>query len=171
MVMLVLALGPVAAGVLTPSLIQAHAQDNRISIRGSNLEIPRFVTLKASRVNMRAGPGKDYPIKWQYQRRGLPLKVVGEFDVWRKIEDHDGEEGWIHVNMLSIRRMALIMDTTVRIREEDNEASAVVAVAEQGVVMELQQCRGVWCQVSNDQVQGWLPRSSLWGLLEGEALN
>ena len=64
MVMLVLALGPVAAGVLTPSLIQAHAQDNRISIRGSNLEIPRFVTLKASRVNMRAGPGKDYPIKW-----------------------------------------------------------------------------------------------------------
>ena len=149
----------------------AAAQENRDSIRGSNLEIPRFVTLKASRANLRAGPGKDYPIKWQYQRVGLPLKVVGEFEIWRKVEDHEGVTGWMSVNMLTIRRMALVNDSTIPIHAEDNEDAPVLAVAERGVLLELRACGQAWCRVTNDQVSGWIRRDAVWGLLEGETLN
>lgn len=148
----------------------AAAQENRDSIRGTNLEIPRFVTLKATRANLRAGPGKDYPIKWQYQRPGLPLKVIGEFEVWRKVEDHDGETGWMNVNMLTIRRMALISDTTAPILDDDNEAATIVAVAERGVILEIRSCRKLMCRVAGDKVHGWIRRDAIWGLLEGEAL-
>ena len=162
-----------ALAILGAALLPGHApaQENRASIRGSNLEIPRFVTLKASRANLRAGPGKDYPIKWQYQRVGLPLKVVGEFEIWRKVEDHEGVTGWMNVNMLTILRMALVNDSTVPIHSDDNEDSQVVAVAERGVILELKSCRGDWCRVAGDRVQGWIRRGTLWGLLEGEALD
>ena len=144
------------------------AQENRISIRGSNLEIPRFVTLKKGLVNMRTGPGKKYPILWQYQRRHLPLKVIGEFDVWRKVVDHEGITGWMHVSTLSVKRMALIDDTTVKIHTSDDAESRVRAVAEKGVLAELETCNGSWCKISTDDISGWVRRSQIWGLLEGE---
>ncbi|MCE2516520.1 MAG: hypothetical protein J4F41_01530, partial [Alphaproteobacteria bacterium] len=62
--------------ILSANAAIVAAQENRSSIRGTNLEIPRIVTLISNLVNMRAGPGRDFPIKWQYQRKGLPLKVV-----------------------------------------------------------------------------------------------
>lgn len=159
--------GLLAAGLPQPS----SAQENRISIRGSNLEIPRFVTLKSNLVNMRSGPGKDYPIKWQYQRKGLPLKVIGEFDVWRKVTDHEDTTGWMHVSTLSIKRMALITDTTVKIHKSDDDGSRVIAVAEKGVITELEQCRGGWCKIKAGDLSGWIYRRSIWGLLEGELFN
>lgn len=149
----------------------AFAQENRISIRGSNLEIPRFVTLKSNRVNMRAGPGKDYPIQWEYRREGLPLKVIGEFDVWRKVADHEGTIGWMHVRTLSVRRMVLVTDTTVKIHRRADTEAPVIAVAEQGVIAELETCRGGWCKIKSEPVTGWIARRSLWGLLDGEQFN
>ena len=154
--------GPVYTG-------SAVAQENRISIRGSNLKIPRFVTLKSNRVNMRAGPGEEYPIQWEYQRRGLPLKVIGEFDVWRKVTDHEGIVGWMHVRTLSVKRMVLINNRTVKVHRRDKDESPVIAIAEQGVIAELETCRGTWCKIKIEAVSGWLNRRSLWGLLEGES--
>ena len=162
------ALGMLSA-VLLPQAVPA--QDNRTSIRGTNLEIPRFVTLKASRANMRSGPGKDYPIKWEYRRVGLPLKVVGEFEIWRKVEDHEGEVGWMSVNMLTIRRTALVEESTAPIHASAREGASVVAVAERGVLLEMKSCTEAWCRVSGDGVQGWIRRDAIWGLLEGEKLD
>ena len=149
----------------------ASAEQNRISIKGSNLDIPRFVTLKTNEANMRAGPGMDYPIKWEYRRRGLPLKVIGEFDIWRKVEDHEGETGWMHKQTLSGRRMVLITTSMEKIRKYDDVEARVVAVAEAGVLAELNQCRGQWCRISTGGVDGWIRRNTVWGLLEGEKLD
>lgn len=148
----------------------ASAQDNRISIRGSDLEIPRFVTLKTNKANMRAGPGKDYPIKFEYRRRGLPLKVVGEFDVWREVVDHDGVRGWMHRQTLSGKRMALVTAGMEKIRRSNDAGANVIAIAEEGVLAELNQCRGQWCRIAVDGVNGWIRRNAIWGTLEGEKL-
>ena len=146
----------------------AFAQENRISIRGSNLEIPRFVTLKSNRVNMRTGPGKEYPIQWEYQRKGLPLKVIGEFDVWRKVTDHEGVIGWMHVRTLSIKKMVLVIDSTVKIHQRADDDAPISAIAEKGVIAELVTCKSEWCKIKSNEISGWLYRKSLWGLLDGE---
>ena len=65
--------------------------------RSTGLPLPRFVSLAADRVNVRFGPGRQYPVNWMFARKGLPVEIVAEFDTWRKIRDYDGEEGWIHV--------------------------------------------------------------------------
>ena len=154
--------------LMAPLAQIASAQENRISIRGSNLEIPRFVTLKTGKVNMRTGPGKNYPIKWQYQRRHLPMKVIGEFDVWRKVIDHEGITGWMHVSTLSVKRMALIMDMTVKVHASDDPETRIKAVAEKGALVELETCKGGWCKITAQDISGWVRRPSIWGLLEGE---
>ena len=147
------------------------AQENRISVRGSNLEIPRFVTLKTNTVNMRTGPGREYPILWEYKRRGLPLKVIAEFDTWRKVTDHEGTTGWMHVGTLSIKRMALVRDTTSKIHSNAEDNAQVLAVAERGVLLEIEQCQPEWCRVAGKNIRGWIPRNAIWGVLENETFD
>ncbi len=161
----------ISAVIFMADMGSSVAQEGKISVRGSNLEIPRFVTLKSSKVNMRAGPGREYPVKWYYQRRGLPLKVIGEFDVWRKVEDHEGASGWVHVSTLSVRRMALMLDTATPIHDRADGASPIIAIAEAGVILEIDECLEGWCRLKKDAVDGWVNRKSLWGLLESEELN
>jgi hypothetical protein len=74
----------------------------------SGLPIPRFVSLKAEKVNVRRGPSSDHPVAWVFQRKGLPVEIVAEFENWRRVRDSDGEEGWILQNMLSGKRTAVI---------------------------------------------------------------
>ena len=76
--------------------------------RSTGLPVPRFVSLGADRVNVRFGPGKQYPINWVFARKDLPVEIVAEFDTWRKIRDFDGEEGWIHSSLLSSRRTIMV---------------------------------------------------------------
>jgi SH3-like domain-containing protein len=70
--------------------------------------LPRFVSLRASEVNLRTGPGIRYPIEWVFKRRDLPVEVVDEFESWRRIRDWEGTLGWVHQSMLRGRRTALV---------------------------------------------------------------
>src|SRR5512147_2561435 len=83
-----------------------------------HLPLPRFASLDSSEANLRAGPGKDYPILWVYQRKGLPVEIIQEFDTWRRIRDRDGTVGWVQQNLLSGKRTGLIIDTQRRLRAE-----------------------------------------------------
>ena len=147
----------------------AASDTTKLTVRGSGYPVPRFGTLKYDEANLRTGPGREYPVLWQYRKSGLPLLVDAEFGIWRKVVDHEGITGWMHVSTLSVKRMALIADTTVKIHASDDPESRVRAVAEQGVLVELETCTGGWCKVSTDDISGWVRRSAIWGLLEGES--
>ncbi len=152
----------------------AHAADDsseiRLTVRGSGLPVPRFVTLKSDNVNMRAGPGTEYPILWHYRKTGLPLRVEAEFGVWRKVVDHDGTTGWMHHSVVSLKRMALVTTSSARLYAEADDGTGLVAVAERNALLELQSCPTQWCRVAAGDIRGWVSRTSLWGLVEGEVL-
>ena len=139
--------------------------------RSTGLPVPRFVSLAADRVNVRFGPGKQYPINWVYAREGLPVTIVAEFDTWRKIEDHEGEEGWIHSSLLSSRRTILIKDEVKDLKPTPDPNARVVLRAEPGVIGQLFDCEGNWCRVEIAGRRGWLERSDFWGTLPGEAVH
>jgi len=163
------------ASFASPSLAQTTSQNNadetRLVVQGSGLPVPRFVTLKSNEINMRVGPGREYPLAWIYKRKGLPVKVIAEFDVWRKVEDHEGITGWIHGQLVSARRTALIQEPVSKLYQRPDTTSDIVAVAEKNVLMELQYCRESWCRLSNETVRGWIPRASIWGALDGETID
>ncbi len=45
-----------------------------------NLPLPRYASFKSGEVNLRAGPGENYPKQWVYQRAGMPVEIFEEWD-------------------------------------------------------------------------------------------
>src|SRR6187401_2096362 len=74
----------------------------------SGLPVPRYVSLKSDRVNVRAGPTKDHAVAWVFTRPGLPVEVTAEFENWRRIRDSEGAEGWVYHSLLSGKRTAVV---------------------------------------------------------------
>lgn len=135
----------------------------------TGLPIPRFVTLRAKEVNVRAGPGVRYPIDWVYQRPNLPVEVIAEFDAWRKIRDSDGTEGWVHQAMLSGRRSVLVVGGERMLRRNPETGAPLVARLESGVIGWLESCRREWCEVDVGGLDGWIQRGHIWGVRADEA--
>ncbi len=134
----------------------------------SGLPLPRFVSIAGDKANLRVGPSTRYPIDWVYQRQNLPVEVIGEFGLWRRIRDIDGIEGWAHKSVLSGRRHALVTGETRALRKAPRDDAAVVLRAEPMVIGRLLACRIDWCLLRIDGDRGWLRRSQLWGVHAGE---
>ena len=135
----------------------------------SGLPLPRFVSLRSDTVYVRAGPGGRYPVKWEYQRRGYHLRVIQEFDTWRKIQDIEGAEGWVHQSLLSGNRHVLVETTDpVTMYKKPDDKSRPVAQIENGVVAKLNEFEDNWCNVSASGYKGWVLKTSLWGVYEHE---
>ncbi len=135
----------------------------------TGLPIPRYVTLRAKEVNVRAGPGARYPIEWVYQRPNLPVEVIAEFDTWRKIRDSDGVEGWVHQQMLSGRRTVVVIGGERLLRRRPEPSAPPVARLEPGVVAWLEGCQREWCEIDVAGLDGWIQRAHVWGVRADEA--
>lgn len=132
--------------------------------------LPRFAALRSAEVNLRAGPGRQYPVEWVFLRRSLPIEITAEYGNWRKLRDVDGSEGWVHKSLLTNRRSILVTGAVRLLRNDPDETSAVVAKLEPGVVAVLLSCRGGWCRIGTDGLKGWLPQADFWGAYDDETV-
>lgn len=133
-------------------------------------QLPRFASLRADEVNLRVGPGENYPIEWVYQRKGLPVKIIEGFQNWRRIEDRQGAKGWVLDRMLTDKRAVVVEGAVEPLHGRPDAASPIVARAEPGVVAQLLACGGAWCRIEADGYSGWVQRSELWGVLPDETV-
>jgi SH3-like domain-containing protein len=127
-----------------------------------------FMSLDSSEVNMRRGPGQQYPIDWVYKRRKLPVEVVGSFDVWRKVRDHQGTEGWVLASLLSPSRTAMVINETRVLYTEPDANGRKLWRVEPGVVADIVVCQEAWCQLAIEGQTGWILRQYLWGVYADE---
>lgn len=136
-----------------------------------NLPVPRMVSLRANEVNVRSGPDLDHPIMWVFKRKYMPVEIVAEFEVWRKIRDWEGAEGWVHRAMLTGSRSLIVKDDIVTMRRDAADHAPAVARLAQGMVARIEQCETEWCQVTVGSYEGWLPRRGIWGLYPEELID
>ena len=138
----------------------------------TGLPVPRYVSLKSDRVNLREGPSKDHRSSYVFERAGLPVEVTAEFDTWRKIRDSEGTEGWVLHSLLSGRRTALIApwkkDRALPLFRDPRTDAEVVANLQPGVIGSVKKCDGQWCRIYGDGFDGYEPQSDLWGVYPGE---
>lgn len=140
--------------------------------QGTGLPLPRFVSLRAGEVNMRTGPGVQYPVEWVYQRRHLPFEVIAEYGTWRKVRDWQGTQGWIHQSMLTGKRTFVITSNVRTLRQRADAQSKAEARIEAGAIGEIVSCARSegWCRVEIDDYEGWLRRVDLWGVYRNELI-
>jgi SH3-like domain-containing protein len=153
---------------------QAHAVEQPAAGQSSGLPVPRFVSLKSDRVNVRGGPTKDHEVAWMFTRSGLPVEVTAEFDNWRRIRDWEGAEGWVYHSLLSGKRTALV---AVRARQKDellplhagaDPKADVLARLQPGVVGQVKKCHAGWCRIVGNGFDGWVQQERLWGVYPNE---
>ncbi|MEX2649750.1 MAG: SH3 domain-containing protein [Alphaproteobacteria bacterium] len=137
----------------------------------SGLPVPRFASLKSDEVNLRAGPGKSYPVEWVLLRRAWPVEVIAEYEQWRRVRDIDGTLGWVHQTMLSGERTAVVQDGIQTLFAAPDAGAAPVLRVEAGVIGALLACAPDWCRLEVQGVRGWIERVHLFGVLPGETFD
>jgi SH3-like domain-containing protein len=163
----------VFAAMLAPaSPASAAGGENAGNVTG--LPVPRFVSLKSERVNVRGGPNKDQDVRWVYTRAGMPVEITAEFENWRRIRDWEGSEGWVYHSLLSGKRTGVVMprekDELVLLYEAADIESAVVAKLQAGVIANLKSCTGTWCRISGKNFEGYIRQERIWGAYPNEKI-
>ncbi|PPQ29711.1 hypothetical protein CCS01_20685 [Rhodopila globiformis] len=164
---------PPAASPSAPSPEAEKPQDVEKPDGSEAKKLPRFASLRADEVNMRAGPGRRYRINWVYKRRDLPVEIMREYDVWRWVRDPDGIEGWMQQATLMGRRTFIVQKADATLRAEASDAAAAVAILKPGVIGRIRSCEAAsdWCNVQAGSYRGYLRREQFWGVFPGEAIN
>jgi SH3-like domain-containing protein len=127
-------------------------------------EVPYWASIKTEKLNLRAGPGRDYPVRWVYRRAGLPLKVIRVHEGWRLVRDPAGDEGWVTANLLSKDQGAIVIgEGLAAIRAERSDASKLKWNAEPGVVGKIGDCDDGWCKIDIGGRSGFMRANRLWG--------
>jgi len=141
----------------------------------SGLPVPRFVSLKPDRVNVRAGPTRDHEVTFVYTRAGLPVEITAESDNWRRIRDWEGSDGWVYHSLLSGRRTAVVTskdkDQLVPLYGDADGNATVVARLQAGVLATVKRCTGSWCRIAGPGFDGWAVQVQLWGVYPNEKVD
>lgn len=141
----------------------------------TGLPIPRFVSIKADRVNVRRGPSRSHQVDWVLLKAGLPVEITAEFENWRRIRDFAGDEGWVFHTLLSGRRTVLYAPWAANgelndLKRQPAGEAPVVARIGPRVMADVALCDQGWCRVELDSVEGWSRQDVLWGVYPGEQI-
>src|SRR3979411_2308061 len=175
-----MALGRFCSAVVLASVLLGASVSTGFSAKESGqttsgLPLPRYVSLKSDHVNVRAGRAKDNEVAWVFTRSGLPVEITAEFENWRRVRDSEGAEGWVYHSLLSGRRTAVITmktrDELAPLYDRADQASAVSARLQAGVVAQVKRCVAGWCHVTGNGFDGWIEQQRLWGVYADEKVD
>jgi|TARA_Y100000310_G_scaffold272485_1_gene287473 SH3-like domain-containing protein len=122
-----------------------------------------FLTLKYNRVKVRQGPSFEYPVKFIYKKKYLPIKIIDNKDNFRKITDLKNNNGWIHVSQLSKKKSAINIHNLSIIFKKPNIYSQPMAKLEKGKIVIVKKCKEDWCKIITNDYKGWIFKNYLWG--------
>ena len=129
-------------------------------------ESKKFYSLKNNEVNLRQGPSFEYPIKFIYKKKYLPVEILDKSETWRKIKDFKNNSGWIHASQLSKKKSAICKKNNSVLYKKPTVFSKPLAKLEIGRLVLVKKCKLKWCKISSGNFSGWIYKNSLWGKIK-----
>ena len=142
-----------------------------LSLAENKIISPYFASIKWNEAKVRTGPGQQYPIRWIFNKKNLPIEILREYERWLKIRYLDGDEGWMHKRLVSKSRYVMVNGNAQILRNKPDNLSNAILVIENRVIAKLQKCNLKWCQVSIKEKNGWVLKSYLWGVYLSEIID
>ncbi|HJT41983.1 MAG TPA: SH3 domain-containing protein [Rhizomicrobium sp.] len=142
-----------------------------VAAEAAPAKILRYVSQRPDKAYLREGPSYAHRVLWVYRHRGYPFAVIAEFDIWRRVRAPDGTMGWMSHAMLSEKRTVLITGKTRVNITADEGGGKVMALADPGAIAGLSACTRHACRISGKDVEGWIPKSRIWGVGANEVFD
>ena len=125
---------------------------------------PYWASISQPEARMRTGPSTEFPVTWVYKRQNLPVKVVAVHSVWRKVQDMRGDQGWLHVRLLSPKRAAIVIGKDIgTLRDAADPGAHISWRVEPGVVGLIDECDKGYCRFETDGRYGYIETARIWG--------
>ena len=121
-----------------------------------------YLMLKNSKVNVRMGPGLDYPVKFIYKKKYLPVKVIDKKENFRKVIDHKKNSGWIHISQLKKVNSVIVLSNRILFKKPTFNSKPIANI-ESGKLFVLEKCKKNWCKISSQNYSGWINMDNVWG--------
>ncbi len=122
-----------------------------------------FLMLKNKKVNVRYGPSFDYPIKFIYKKKYLPVEIIDKKENFRRIIDHKKNSGWIHISLLR-KSKSLITTSSKILFKRPTKFSKPIAKLNEGRILLIKKCEKDWCNVKTGKFSGWIKKNNVWGI-------
>ena len=121
-----------------------------------------YLILKNNEVNVRYGPGFDYPIKYVYKKKNLPIKVIDKKENFRRIIDFKKNSGWIHVSQLKKGKFLILLKDQILFSKPTRYSKPILKILK-GRLLLVKKCKKKWCKVKTEDYLGWIVTNNIWG--------
>ena len=132
----------------------------------SNIAFSEVRSLRNTKVNVRLGPSKNYPIKFVYEKKYLPVVIIDEHYNWRKVKDYDNDTGWVHISQLSKIKTTVTTKDNKVVYSSPSIYSKPKVKLEIYQVLTIKKCNLKWCEIKNAKINGWIKKEYLWAINE-----
>ena len=133
-----------------------------IFLNDTKAEENYFLSLKYNKVNVRYGPGLDYPIKFVYLKKNFPVEVIDEKENFRKILDYKNNGGWVHRSQLKKNKSLITLEEII-LFNNSTKYSRPIVVVKSGRLLKITKRRKNWLKVVTGDYTGWVNNENLWG--------
>jgi len=124
-----------------------------------------FLSLKKNKVNVRYGPGFDYPVKYIYNKINLPIKQIDKKENFRRIIDLKNNSGWVHISQLKKSNSIIILENKILFKKPSNFSKPILRL-EKGRMLVIKKCNANWCNAKTDNYYGWVKTNNIWGSIK-----
>ena len=122
----------------------------------------KFLSLKKNKVNVRYGPGFNFPVKYIYKKINLPIKQIDKKENFRRIIDFKKNSGWIHISQLKKVNSVITIEDKILFKKP-SIFSEPIANSKKGRLLIIKKCEKEWCKVESENFKGWIDKKNLWG--------
>ena len=122
----------------------------------------KFLSLKKNKVNVRYGPGFDFPVKYIYKKTNLPIKQIDKKENFRRIIDLKKNSGWIHISQLKKVNSVITIENKILFKKP-SIFSEPIANIKKGRLLIIKKCEKEWCKIESKNFIGWVDKKNLWG--------
>ena len=123
-----------------------------------------YLILKNNEVNVRYGPGFDYPVKYVYKKKNLPIKIIDKKENFRKIIDFKKNSVWIHSSQLKKGKSFILLKDQILFTNPTKYSKPLIKVAK-GRLLLVKKCKKKWCKIKTEEYTGWLEAINVWGII------
>ena len=121
-----------------------------------------FLMLKNNKVNVRYEPDLNSPIKYIYNKKNLPIKVIDKKENFRRIIDIKNNNGWIHTSQLRKNKSFILLENQILFSKPTKYSKPIVKISS-GRLLLVKKCKLKWCRVKTENYTGWLEVKNVWG--------